>query len=92
MIAGRGELHLAVLIENMRREGYEMEVAKPKVIYKKIDGEETIQIKKINIFIYKMYITSKVISSTRYYVHKVVRRPKFPVQIYIKNHLSTLVP
>tara|TARA_B100001250_G_C19559216_1_gene682554 strand:+ start:460 stop:750 length:291 start_codon:yes stop_codon:yes gene_type:complete len=39
-----------------------------------------------------LYITSKVISSTRYYVYKVVRRPKFPIQIYIKNHLITLVP
>lgn len=38
IVSGRGELHLAVLIENMRREGYELEVAKPEVILKKIDG------------------------------------------------------
>ena len=38
MVSGRGELHLAVLIETMRREGFELEVAKPQVIYKKIDG------------------------------------------------------
>jgi len=38
IVSGRGELHLAVLIENMRREGYELEVAKPQVILKKIDG------------------------------------------------------
>ncbi|PJE62938.1 translational GTPase TypA, partial [Candidatus Roizmanbacteria bacterium CG10_big_fil_rev_8_21_14_0_10_39_6] len=37
-VAGRGELHLAVLIENMRREGYEFEVSQPQVIYKTIDG------------------------------------------------------
>lgn len=37
-VSGRGELHLAVLIENMRREGFEMEVSKPQVIYKTIDG------------------------------------------------------
>ena len=37
-VAGRGELHLAVLIENMRREGFEMEVSKPQVIYKTIEG------------------------------------------------------
>lgn len=37
-VSGRGELHLAVLIENLRREGYEMEVGKPEVIVKEIDG------------------------------------------------------
>ncbi|MDL2280580.1 translational GTPase TypA [Selenomonadales bacterium OttesenSCG-928-I06] len=37
-VAGRGELHLSVLIETMRREGYELEVGKPKVILKQIDG------------------------------------------------------
>ncbi len=39
-VAGRGELHLAVLIETMRREGYEIEVSKPQVIYKEIDGQK----------------------------------------------------
>src|SRR3989344_8498392 len=33
-VAGRGELHLAILIENMRREGYELQVSKPQVIFK----------------------------------------------------------
>ncbi len=37
-VSGRGELHLSILIENMRREGYEVAVSKPEVIYKKIDG------------------------------------------------------
>ncbi len=37
VVHGRGELHLAVLIENMRREGFELEVSKPQVIYKSID-------------------------------------------------------
>ncbi|SFT01386.1 GTP-binding protein [Marininema halotolerans] len=37
LVAGRGELHLGILIENMRREGYEFEVSKPEVILKKID-------------------------------------------------------
>ena len=36
-VSGRGELHLAILIENMRREGYEMQLSKPQVILKKID-------------------------------------------------------
>lgn len=38
IVAGRGELHLAILIEQMRREGYEFAVSKPEVIYKEIDG------------------------------------------------------
>ncbi len=37
-ISGRGELHLAILLENMRREGYEMKVSQPKVIFKEEDG------------------------------------------------------
>ena len=38
-VSGRGELHLSVLIETMRREGYELGVSRPEVIYKEIDGE-----------------------------------------------------
>ena len=38
IVSGRGELHLGILIENMRREGYELEVSRPKVIIKEIDG------------------------------------------------------
>ena len=38
LVSGRGELHLGILIENMRREGFELEVSKPSVIIKEIDG------------------------------------------------------
>ena len=38
IVSGRGELHLSILIETMRREGYEFQVSKPEVIYKTIDG------------------------------------------------------
>lgn len=38
LVSGRGELHLSILIENLRREGYELQVGKPKVIFKEIDG------------------------------------------------------
>ena len=37
-VSGRGELHLSILLENMRREGYELSVSKPEVLYKEIDG------------------------------------------------------
>lgn len=39
LVSGRGELHLSVLIENMRREGFELAVSRPQVIYKEVDGE-----------------------------------------------------
>lgn len=39
IVSGRGELHLSILIENMRREGYEFQVSKPRVILKEIDGD-----------------------------------------------------
>ena len=40
-VSGRGMLHLSVLIENMRREGFELAVGKPKVIYRELDGRKT---------------------------------------------------
>lgn len=39
-VKGRGELHLSILIENMRREGYELAVSKPKVLWKEVDGQK----------------------------------------------------
>ena len=39
-VSGRGELHLTILLENMRREGFEIAVAKPRVVFKDIDGEK----------------------------------------------------
>jgi len=38
LVSGRGELHLAILIETMRREGYELEVSQPEVVYKELEG------------------------------------------------------
>ena len=56
IVSGRGELHLGVLIENLRREGFELEVAKPTVIIKEIDGKrcepyEDLQIDVPNEFV-----------------------------------------
>jgi len=39
IVHGRGELHLTILLENMRREGYELAVSRPRVVYKEIDGQ-----------------------------------------------------
>ena len=48
-VSGRGELHLSVLIETMRREGYELEAGRPEVIYKEIDGEKCEPIEDLTI-------------------------------------------
>lgn len=56
IVSGRGELHLAVLIEGMRREGYEMEVAKPQVIFKEIDGLKHEPVEELTIRILQEYV------------------------------------
>ncbi|HZH92801.1 MAG TPA: translational GTPase TypA [Tissierellaceae bacterium] len=48
-VSGRGELHLSVLIENMRREGFEFQVSKPEVLYKTIDGRKHEPMEKVTI-------------------------------------------
>lgn len=49
VVSGRGELHLSVLIENMRREGYEFQVSNPVVIYKEIDGVKCEPIERLTV-------------------------------------------
>ncbi|MCL4387011.1 MAG: translational GTPase TypA [Patescibacteria group bacterium] len=56
VVSGRGELHLAVLIETMRREGFEMQVSKPQVIYKTIDGQVCEPFEEVTIDVGKEYI------------------------------------
>lgn len=50
-VSGRGELHLSILLETMRREGYEMEVGKPEVIKKEIDGVLSEPIEEVSIIV-----------------------------------------
>ena len=49
IVSGRGELHLSILIENMRREGYELQVSKPEVIVKLIDGVRCEPVERVQI-------------------------------------------
>ncbi len=49
VVSGRGELHLSILIENMRREGFELQVSKPKVIIKEIDGVKCEPVERVQI-------------------------------------------
>jgi len=50
-VFGRGELHLAVLIENMRREGYELAVSQPEVIFKEVDGKKLEPYEDVSILV-----------------------------------------
>src|SRR5207237_1302194 len=48
-VSGRGELHLAVLIENLRREGYELEVSRPEAIVKQVDGQKVEPVERLTL-------------------------------------------
>jgi GTP-binding protein len=60
IVSGRGELHLSILIENMRREGFELQVSKPKVIEKEIDGELSEPYEDVQIDIPEEYLGSVI--------------------------------
>ncbi|WNF35601.1 translational GTPase TypA [Bacillaceae bacterium IKA-2] len=55
IVSGRGELHLSILIENMRREGFELQVSKPEVIVKLIDGVRSEPIERVSIDVPEEY-------------------------------------
>lgn len=55
-VSGRGELHLSILIENMRREGYELSVSRPEVIFKKIDDVLSEPIEHVSIEVSEEYM------------------------------------
>lgn len=55
-VAGRGELHLAIFLENLRREGYEMEVEKPEVNIRQIDGVKKEPVEEIDVIVPTEYV------------------------------------
>ncbi len=55
-VSGRGELHLSILIETMRREGYEMQIGKPEVVYKIIDGKKYEPIENLTVEVPAEYV------------------------------------
>ena len=55
-VSGRGELHLSVLIETMRREGYELEAGRPEVVYKEIDGKKCEPFEDLTIEVAPEYV------------------------------------
>ncbi|MFQ5452484.1 MAG: translational GTPase TypA, partial [Candidatus Paceibacterota bacterium] len=56
IVSGRGELHLSILIETMRREGFELEVSKPQVIYKKVNGQKYEPYEEVTIDVDKKHV------------------------------------
>ncbi|MBQ8984280.1 translational GTPase TypA [Candidatus Saccharibacteria bacterium] len=55
-VSGRGELHLSVLIETMRREGYELEAGRPEVVYKEVDGKLEEPVENLTIEVDSEYV------------------------------------
>ena len=64
-VYGRGVLHLSVLIETMRREGYELQVGQPQVIYKEIDGKRCEPIEELTINVPEEYASKMIDMVTR---------------------------
>ena len=60
IVSGRGELHLSILIENMRREGFELQVSKPEVIVKEIDGVLSEPFEDVQIDVPEEYVGSVI--------------------------------
>ena len=60
IVSGRGELHLSILIENMRREGYELQVSRPKVIEREIDGVKCEPFERVQIDTPEEYLGSVI--------------------------------
>ena len=65
IVKGRGVLHLSVLIETMRREGYELQVGQPQVIYKEIDGQKCEPVEGLDINVPQDYSSKMVDMVTR---------------------------
>ena len=65
IVSGRGVLHLSILIETMRREGYELQVGQPQVIYKEIDGQKCEPIEELTINVPEAFASKMIDMVTR---------------------------
>ena len=65
IVSGRGVLHLSVLIETMRREGYELQVGQPQVIYKEIDGQKCEPVEELTINVPEEFSSKMIDMVTR---------------------------
>ena len=65
IVSGRGVLHLSILVETMRREGYELQVGQPQVIYKEIDGQKCEPIEELTINVPEEFASKMIDMVTR---------------------------
>ena len=65
VVSGRGVLHLSILIETMRREGYELQVGQPQVIFKEIDGQKCEPIEELTINVPEVFASKMIDMVTR---------------------------
>ncbi|WP_246005635.1 translational GTPase TypA [Companilactobacillus insicii] len=65
MVSGRGELHLSILVEEMRREGFELQLSRPEVIYKNIDGVNSEPFEEVTIDTPDQYVGSVIDSMSQ---------------------------
>ncbi len=86
-VSGRGELHLSILLENMRREGYEVSVSKPEVLMKEIDGKKHEPIEKVMVELPEKY-SGTIINKLNQ--RKGIMHSMLPENDYV--HLEYLVP
>jgi GTP-binding protein len=88
LVSGRGELHLAILIETMRREGYELQVSQPEVILKEIDGQVCEPVEAVTLDVAEEFLGAAVEQLGS-------RRGELQDMVYQENgdvHLEFLVP
>jgi GTP-binding protein len=88
LVSGRGELHLAILIETMRREGYELQVSQPEVIYKEIDGRRCEPMELLSVDVPEEYVGAAVEQLGR-------RKGEMKDMVYRENgdvHLEFIIP
>jgi GTP-binding protein len=88
LVSGRGELHLAILIETMRREGYELQVSQPEVIYRSVEGRRCEPMELLTVDVPEEYVGAAVEQLGR-------RRGEMKDMVYRENgdvHLEFLIP
>ena len=85
-VSGRGELHLSVLIENMRREGYELQVGQPQVIIKEIDGVKCEPVEALTINVPEEY-SSKIVDMVTRRKGEIVSMETQNDRLHIEFHI-----
>ncbi len=88
-MSGKGELHLAILLETLRREGYEMEVGKPEVIVKTIDGAKQEPVEEVSIIVPSEYLGTITQEIGKRQGHLLKMEPISQVEIEFIYHLPT---